>query len=73
MIIPLSEVPRYERHLLFCSKLTPRRRRRQRRRAPSEPTSTDQCPQVDSRATEDATPIRLAAGFDAAGTSVDVA
>lgn len=28
MILPLSEIPRDERHLLFCSRLTPRQRSR---------------------------------------------
>ena len=73
MIIPLREVPRYERHLLFCSNLTPRRRSRRRRRASCPPTPTGQCAQPKLQATEDATPIPRAAGFDAAGTSVDVA
>ena len=32
MIIPLKEVPGYERHLLFCSNLSDHRPRRRRRR-----------------------------------------
>ncbi len=73
MIIPLREVPRYERHLLFCSKLMPRRRSRRRRRASCPPMPTGQYAQPKLQVTEDATPIPLAAGFNVAGTSVDVA
>ena len=31
-IIPLKSIPRYERHLLFCTRLAPRNRRQRRRR-----------------------------------------
>jgi hypothetical protein len=32
LFVPLKTVPRYERHLLFCTRLTPRHRRHRRRR-----------------------------------------
>ena len=32
MFVPLKAIPRYERHLLFCSRLTPRQRRYRPRR-----------------------------------------
>jgi hypothetical protein len=32
MLIPLNAVPRYERHLLYCTGLSPPRRRRFRQR-----------------------------------------
>ncbi len=73
MIVKLSEVPRRERYLLYCSKLMPRQRspRRRRRRdssAPNEPHSvTLTCLDTPSNL------IPLAAGFDAAGTAVGVA
>jgi hypothetical protein len=39
MIVALSDIPTYERHLLFCSRLDGRRRRRthHRRRDPQVP------------------------------------
>ena len=73
MIVKLSDVPASERHLLFCSKLMPRRRSRRRRNGrrsapPSKPLSA-----TGTHADEASNLIPIAAGFDTAGTSVGVA
>lgn len=67
MIVRLSDVPRYERHLLFCSRLMPRQRSpRRRHRRDSSPSGKPNSPAV---ACADTAPdlIPLAAGSDAAG------
>ena len=70
MLISIHDVPRYERHLLFCSKLDPRKPRRRRRRARMEPAPDDQ----PGECAPDAPHLALfAAGFDAAGMTLGVA
>jgi hypothetical protein len=69
MIIALREVPNDERHLLFCSRLLPRRqsRRHRHRRRPMQAAR----PVIVTETAEQATQlIPLAAGFDAAGLGV---
>lgn len=73
MIVRLSDVPHYERHLLHCTKLMPRlrspkRRHRRDSASPSKPhsptvTCTDTPPNL----------IPPVSGFDAAASSVGVA
>ncbi len=65
MLISLRDVPRDERHLLFCSRLLPRQRRRRHPRRNAQPPTKDQAPATVC--------IPLAAGLDAAGTDLDAA
>ncbi len=69
MIVQLSDVPRRERHLLFCSQLLPHRRRkprfRSRRRSayrPDQTTNPGTIPPLDA--------IPSATSFGAAGSHV---
>jgi hypothetical protein len=73
MIIPLREVPSDERHLLFCSRLLPRRRSRRQNRRVRDAEAVADRPSSDTHAAEQLTPIRLAAGFDVAGANVGAA
>jgi len=74
MLISIHDVPRYERHLLFCSKLDPRKPRRRRRHARIEPALDDRpFSMTDAQADEVLNLIPIAAGFDAVGTGVGAA
>ncbi len=73
MIVRLSDVPANERHLLFCSKLMPRRRWRRRRHGRRSAPRSKPLSMTDTRAGETSSLIPIAAGFDAAGTTVGVA
>jgi len=70
MLISIHDVPRYERHLLFCSKLDPRK---PRRRAPTAVPSGHNQAESEALAVESTAMIRVAAGFNAAGMTLGVA
>jgi hypothetical protein len=73
MIVRLSDVPASERHLLFCSKLMPRRRSRRRRHGRRSAPPKKPLSMTDTHTGEASSLIPIAAGFDAAGTSVGAA
>ena len=67
MIVMLRDVPRRERHLLYCSALQPRRRRHGRKSTKAnEPIAT-----LASQADLAPDVVPLAAGFGPAGIIVD--
>ena len=71
MLIPLREVPPYERHLLFCTDLTPSRPSRWPTQA-AEDAINHPAAELDDEV-EEPQLIAFAAGFDAAGITVGVA
>ena len=73
MLIALRDVPNYERHLLFCSRLSPRRRSRNGDRRRPKSMISERSTKSNAQTVDDLSVIPLAAGFDAAGTTVCVA
>jgi len=71
MLVPLHEVPPYERHLLFCTDLTPSRPSRWPTQAAGDPISRPAA-ELDDEADQPQL-IAFAAGFDAAGMTLGVA
>jgi hypothetical protein len=73
MIVALQEVPRRERHLLYCSRLLPRRPARRRRRTRSAAPPSNQFPTTDTHPADEQSMIPTAASVDTPGMAVDAA
>jgi len=64
IFIPLKAIPRYERHLLFCTELTPVQRRLRPRRALTHTAAINRSLQVHGDSVPSTWPAALASPAD---------
>lgn len=64
MFVPLKSIPRYERHLLYCSRLSPRPRRTRHRRGVPHLAAINRSLRVHGDPVSSTWPAALAAPVD---------